>query len=275
MPPCFHATESLRVRMRHKLGSVAAIDYKGFEAGDTTVIWRYMSLDRYRDVLGGHLYFAAAKQFDDAFEGAITDAQAVKRRQSMARVYPHDEHARSRAFDDLSRAFGDLRRMTKVSCWHARSDENVAMWERYRPRTDIGVAIRSTVGALKNALGEFRLQPRYGAETILVGAVKYLDYATDEMSDKSMLGIFMHKRAAYRDEREVRALLSLRLAQEFGVEIPDDGVAVSVEPGTLIQQVRLCPRATEENRNEVARISAQAGVKCSVDRSALSRKPTY
>jgi hypothetical protein len=251
------------------------VDYPGFEVDNDTVIWRYMPAARFGDLLAGHLYFAAARQFDDQFEGAITEAENARREQIAARTFPDDTRAQRFQLQELSRAFADLRRMTKMSCWHARRHENVAMWERYRPATGCGVAIASTVGSLKRSLHEFRLKPSYGSERIVVGGVRYIDYANEEMTDGSMLGIFLHKRIEYQDEQEVRALLSLRMASEYGVEIPDDGVTVSVDAGELIDEVRVCPDATRTDVEELEMALRQANLDCSVSRSTLGRGPTY
>ncbi len=51
---------------------MAGVDYKEFPAGGRTVIWRYMATTRFARLLDGELYFAAARQFDDQYEGAIT-----------------------------------------------------------------------------------------------------------------------------------------------------------------------------------------------------------
>lgn len=251
---------------------MVAVDYADFEAADDLVVWRYMSLDRLRDLLTGHLYFAAARQFEDLFEGAITAGEQGRRLQEARRVFPDDERMQAWSAQEASRAFEDLRRMTKINCWHAMPHENAAMWERY---CSTGVAVASTVGSLKRTLHEFRLKPECGAESIYVGRVRYLDYAAEDMMDRTMLGIFLHKRVEYRDENEVRALLSLRMAQEFGVPIPDSGVHVRVDLAELIDEVRLWPAAT---MYEVAAVSdeiRQAGVDCPVSRSTLGNAPTY
>ncbi len=253
---------------------MAGVDYQGFAAGDNTVIWRYVSAARFGDLLAGQLYFAAAHEFDDPFEGAITQAENARRQQEMTRIFP-DDTARRRTLCGLSEAFADLRRMTKISCWHARAHENVAMWERYRPATGCGVAVASTVGALKRSLREFRLQPSYGAELVSIGTVRYIDYATEAMTNSSMLGIFLHKRVEYQDETEVRALLSLRMAVEFGVEIPDDGVTISVDPRELIDEVRVSPNATPAEVEELAEAARTADIDCRVSRSTLCSEPTY
>ena len=163
--------------------------------------------------------------------------------------------------------------MTKINCWHARAHENVSMWERYCPRG--GVAVRSTVGRLKRALEDFRLDPRYGAEPIRIGRVKYLDYDADDFADGSMLGIFFHKRAAFEDESEVRAILSLRMAVEFGVPIPDAGVPVAVDLTELIDQVRVGPH---HDPGMVERVEADlraVGVDCEVRTTTLADPPAY
>ena len=50
---------------------MAAAYYPGFEPDPAASIWRYMSAARYESLLTAGLYFAAAQQFDDPFEGAI------------------------------------------------------------------------------------------------------------------------------------------------------------------------------------------------------------
>jgi hypothetical protein len=147
------------------------------------------------------------------------------------------------------------------------------MWERY---SSTGVAVASPVGSLKRSLHEFRLKPEYGAEPIYISRVRYLDYyGAEDMIDRTMLGIFLHKGVEYRDENEVRALLSLRKAQEFGVPIPDAGVHVRVDLDELIDEVRLWPAATVDEAAAVSDEIRQAGVDCPVSRSTLGNAPTY
>lgn len=260
---------------RRNVSGVAATDYQGFEADGDTVIWRYMAVRRLTGLLEGHLYFAAAHQFDDQFEGAITVAEHARREASMVGLRLENDPAAMGGGDPLASAFADLRRMTKISCWHARPHENVAMWERYRPDTGPGIAVASTVHALKASLSDFRLQPRYGYEPIVVGAVRYIDYATEQMTDRSMLGTFMHKRIEHQDETEIRALLSLRTAAEHGIPIPDDGVAVDIDPRVLITEIRASPSATDAEIEDLAEAISGANVGCGVSRSSLAAEPMY
>lgn len=253
---------------------MAAHDQPGFEAGDDTVIWRYMPLSRLRALLSGSLYFAAAHQFDDSFEGAITEGERAWREQETARIF---ENEQDRQFDleSVSQAFGELRRLTKINCWHAATNENVAMWERYLREKKAGVAVRSNVGALKRSLGEFHLKPEYGEEPIVVGRVRYIDYASQDRFHRSMLETFLYKRIEYRDEQEVRAILSLRMAEEFGVPVPPDGVEVGVEPQTLVDEIRVSADAGEDVVDQVRTAVSDAGLGCGVTQSALARTPMY
>lgn len=235
-----------------------------------------MSVDRFESLLAEGLYFAAAAQFDDAFEGAITEAEETRRQLEAERMYPEDGEARDCVVKQLSGAFEDLRRMTMLSCWHeSTGHENVAMWDRYVAPDTAGVAVVSTAHQLKASLLPFRLAPDYGEEPIVVGRVRYIDYANETMDDRTMLGIFMHKRIEYRDEREVRAILSLRMADEFGVAIPNGGAFVDVDLAVLISEVRLSPSAKQVHEERVKAMIAEYDLNCGVARSSLSKKPTY
>src|SRR3954465_5604640 len=212
-------------------------DYPGFDIGDDTVIWRYQTFGRFQCVLDGRLYFAAAHQFDDSFEGAVTDAERAARVAAQARLFPTERSLQASILERMSAAFGELRRLTKINCWQATTHENVAMWERYTRSSPTGIAVKSTVGSVKRALREFRLRPEYGEEPIYVGRVKYLDYAVEPLGAHSMLDIFFRKRVEYRDESEVRLVLPLRGAEEFGVPVPRDGVIVDIDARTLVHEV--------------------------------------
>ena len=207
------------------------------ETSDDLVIWRCMPVKRFETVLSGHPFFAAAIQFDDAFEGSITagsersaicsDCASLRRRSG-----------RERALKATSKAFADLRRMVRINCWHAAEHESVAMWERYLPERACGVAVRSTVGSLKAALAHFRLALSYGEESILVRRVQYRDYVTDDFEDRSMEGPSSTSGSNSGMNRK-SVPCSLRMAAEFGVPIPEEGVFVGVDPDRPIDEVRL------------------------------------
>ena len=90
-----------------------------------------------------------------------------------------------------------------------------------------------------------------------------------------MLSIFLYKRIEYRDEHEIRALLSLRMATEFGVPIPGDGVTVGTDVDALINEVRLSPGVRDATMQELAEATKAAAARAPLVRSTLSRPPTY
>ncbi|MCA9233705.1 MAG: hypothetical protein KDA57_23915, partial [Planctomycetales bacterium] len=72
-------------------------------------LWRYFRTERFLELLeSNHLYFASARQFEDQdpFEGAV----AV-----LPPGFPVDP--RYTELEHGERAFEELRRLTKVSCW--------------------------------------------------------------------------------------------------------------------------------------------------------------
>lgn len=240
---------------------MVGIDYEHFAAPDNLVIWRYMPIGRLEMLACGQLYFPSARQFDDPFEGAITDAERAQRLDLVGL-----ERSPIGSEGSLA-AFEELRRMMKISCWHASPYENTAMWERYG--NDSAVAVASSVGSLKHSLHEFRLKPEHGEEEIKVGRVQYIDYASDVMDQRSMEARFMYKRIEYRDEQEIRALLSLRFAEEFAVPVPELGVYVDLNPEELIHQVRVWPTATEGDLTGIQAMVSGASLTCPVARSSL------
>jgi hypothetical protein len=132
--------------------------------GDET-FWRYFRADRFIDAITNRtLYFASAREFEDRFEGAT------------AVVPPRPVDPRFDLMDGENRAFEQLRRLTKVSCWNRGQCESEAMWKLYASGRK-GVAVRTTAGRLAASLRAFRLAPEYGEEEPVWGNVRYVDLA--------------------------------------------------------------------------------------------------
>src|SRR5947209_3430531 len=84
-------------------------------------LWRYFRLTRFAWMLeSSQLYFAAASQFSDRFEGA-------------AAVLPPDfpVDPRYEQMDYAEAAFFESRRKKKINCWHRAEYESNAMWRLY------------------------------------------------------------------------------------------------------------------------------------------------
>jgi hypothetical protein len=118
-----------------------------------------------------------------------------------------------------------------VSCWHVAEDENASMWKAYAARGQ-GVAVQSTLSRLVRAFPD-DIGLTQGL-TIYVGLVQYLDFRTaDVEAPSNAYAPVLWKKAFFRDERELRAVLSLtpgtRAAELISQQLVA-GIGVPVRP---------------------------------------------
>jgi len=226
-------------------------------------LWRYFRVDRLVSTLQSRfLHFPSARQFEDPFEGAV----AV-----LAHDFPSDPR-----YPDLGHAdnaFEELRRLTKISCWHRADYESAAMWKVYAAEGK-GVAVRTTPRRLQAALRPFRLAPEYGDEEPYWGMVRYRDLHTERLR-ASMERRFFYKHRAFESEREFRVIISVRTAEEFGVRVPDEGIDVPFLPDELVESVYLGPALSVEDHETVVGVCASAGIDARVSTSTLLGRPHY
>ena len=196
-------------------------------------LWRYFKTERFLELLqSSHLYFSSARQFTDPFEGAVAVLPAG---------FPIDP--RYAETEHHERAFEELRRLTKVSCWHRANYESDAMWQLYAGERK-GVAICTTPSRISAAAKPFRLKPEYGHEVLWAGNVNYVDLLTERLRI-NMLERFWYKHMAFSWENEFRLAISTRMAEEFGVLVPEHGVKVEFDIPQLIDRIYLGPSLSE------------------------------
>ena len=200
-------------------------------------LWRYLTTERFVNLIEcAHLYFAAANQFEDPFEGAVA-------------IQPYDFpiDPRYQEGDTSERSFRELKRLTKINCWHLSDYESNAMWNLYAD-TRKGVAICSTPDRIKKALQPFKLAPKYGAENLWAGLVRYEDLLKVRLKVNG-LERFFYKHQAFSWEREFRLVISVELAEEYGVSIPELGIDVDVSIVDLIENIMLGPALSALDRD--------------------------
>jgi len=225
--------------------------------------WRYFQLDKFIDSLReGNIYFAAANQFEDKFEGAVC-------------IEPKNENHElpSPAFDMINRAFQGLKRLTKINCWHKENYENDAMWKLYS-NDKKGIAITTTPQKMSVALKPYRLKPEYGVEDLYIGNVEYVDLSTHYV-ETTMLNVFFHKHIIYSYENEIRLAISLRQAEEFGVKVPELGIFVQVDYSQLIDEIIIGPNINSEDRETLFNVVRESGLESRIKDSCLLYKPRY
>ena len=226
-------------------------------------LWRYFRVDRLLETLrSGTLYFPSARQFEDPFEGAVA-------------IQPHDWPVDPRYGESEvgEGAFEQLRRLTKISCWHRADYESDAMWKLYAAGRK-GVAIRTTAERLAESLRPFRLAPNYGEEVPFWGNVHYVDLSTQRLR-VGMEERFFFKHRAFEWEREFRVVISVRMAEEFAVPVPELGIDVGLDPTVLIESIYAGPSLDAAEREQLIQGCEAAGVTVPLTTSTLLGRPRY
>lgn len=226
-------------------------------------LWRYFKTGRFVDLMDtGTLYFASARQFEDRFEGAVA---VLPPGFSVDPRYAEPERG--------ERAFEELRRLTKVNCWHRAHYESDAMWQLYAGVRK-GVAILTTPERIKEAAKPFRLKPEYGHEDLLAGNVKYIDLLKERLN-VSMSDRFWYKHLAFSWEQEFRLAISVRMAEEFGVAVPELGIKVEFDLGTLVDRIYLGPSLDAADIATVRAAAERHGLGGRIRVSSLLGQPRY
>lgn len=226
-------------------------------------LWRYFKTERFLEFLqSSRLYFAAVRQFEDPFEGAV----AV-----LPSGFPVDPR-----YADLEwheRAFEKLRRLMKVNCWHRAAYESDAMWQLYAGSRK-GVAICTNAERIRAAAKPFRLKPEYGHEDLWAGNVKYIDLLKERLR-VSMMDRFWCKHMAFSWEREFRLAVSVRMAEEFGVQVPELGIKVEFDIALLVEYIYLGPSLSKEDIGIVRDAAKEHGLEDRIRVTSLLGTPRY
>jgi hypothetical protein len=236
---------------------------KGVTCNENQKIWRYMHTARFEAILKEkRIYFASANQFNDPFEGAV----AV-----LPYNFPVDH--RYNKIDHFEKAFAELKRLTKISCWHIEEHESTAMWKLYSDRGK-GIAITSTPKKLSSSLTPFRLKQEYGIETLWGGNVKYVDLLQEKLK-VSMLERFFFKHNAYSWEQEFRLAISVRMAEEYGVQVPEKGIFVEADILGMIEKIHIGPEIDGYKMKNVITLCEEYGLESKVHVTSLLGTPRY
>lgn len=226
-------------------------------------LWRYFRTERILELLqSSHLYFASTRQFDDPFEGAVVVLPAG---------CPVDP--RYTELELGEKAFEELRRLTKVCCWHRASYESDAMWQLYAGSRR-GVAVRTNADRIRAAAKPFRLKPQFGHEDLWAGNVKYVDLLKERLR-VSMQDRFWYKHMAFAWEREFRLAVSVRMAEEFGVEVPEHGVKVEFDIPQLVERIYLGPSLPENDIDAIRAAAKAHGLEDRIRVTSMLGRPRY
>ena len=249
---------------------------------DTDVLWRYLTLDKFIDLVDSKsLFFAPLAWYakTDPFEGYVPQvameamASVPKKYQAeqtfvldkIAQMLPVEATPQLRRLrEDVGKHVPTMRAIFKnissclmVNCWYRSSHESEGMWGLY---SKSGVAIRTSVGALKSAIISTDRDP-----TIHLGSIKYIDFSDASLTpsdcvteDGQIFG--MIKRIAYSHEQEVRMYVT-RDRRGKMLEIQDPApMKIFVDLEKLIEAVVISPFAGESVSQSVRAICKWTGV---------------
>ncbi|USZ68549.1 hypothetical protein NGM10_02130 [Halorussus salilacus] len=276
---------------------------------DDAVIRRYLSVDRFWSLLeASGLWFSRIDGFSDQFEATLPKPNAdlrdaVKRWSGRdSTETEHNERMRKRRDD-----------RTYINCWRLGEDESAVFWNAYIG-DEYGVAVETTVGDFRAAVemdvsdGYVELYREYvrsrgperaerqarmydGLSKLQVGAVEYLDYDEDAIPGSTFsYSRYFHKRNAFEDEREFRAVFEDDAALTPEVEgydsvqlhglltgeemhVAESGQYVPVDTERLVTGVVLAPGTSESFRTLVELTLQDHGVDVPVTRSRLDETP--
>lgn len=208
--------------------------YKGIS--DSEVLWRYMDLFKFKDLVeSSTLYLARPDKFVDPFEGRLCPGNDNERSKSEA------------AFRDLYRiadSHGEPysethRKLVFILCWHRNTRENRRMWNiTESPKS---VAITTSGKALR----------RFTSPSLLKSAVKYapLDRPRTEFDHNSL---FFYKPTEYAFEREFRLLRQPAKGETFRLDDSEDEYRrVPIRLRKIVHRIILHPEAEEDTIDEV------------------------
>lgn len=170
-------------------------------------------------------------------------------------------------------AFEELRRLTKVSCWHRASYESDAMWQLYAGSWK-GVAVLTNAERIRAAAKPFHLKPGYGHEDLWAGNVNYVDLLEERLR-VNMLDRFWYKHMAFAWEREFRLAISVRMAEEYGIQVPERGIKVAFEIPQLIERIYLGPSLSEADAGAIRFAAKVHGLEDRIRVSSMLGTPRY
>ena len=204
-----------------------------------TVIWRYIGLDKFLDLLmSQELFFSNAARMSDQYEGLIPKRNQdylLKSINSGVVTIEDAEIERQKRIKHIH-AFKEL---TLLNCWTINQSESYALWKIYLGGSKSGVAIRTTVSKLTKAIKKGNDAYK---EDVFISKVKYTDFIKEEPENR--FNVITTKNKFYDFEKELRLFIFHYPKSESGIEPPYDisiGRRLKVDLNELIDEIYLSP----------------------------------
>ena len=200
-----------------------------------TVIWRYMSLDKFLDlIITDELFFSNAFSLTDRYEADIPIRnKELIRNKLLKKGLPENEV--NEKLTNLNMEVVAQKLATLVNCWSINQTESYALWKIYLSGGKAGVAIKSTVGRLKKSINNI---PNNKAEKIFIGKVSYTDFIDENNIDRKI--IITTKSNYYKYENELRLFILYNYKEQIDNKVAN-GHRIKVDTNIMIEKVFLSP----------------------------------
>jgi len=212
-----------------------------------TVVWKYLDLSKFLDLLMSQkLFMSRSDKFEDQYEGTFSE--------------PTFEEMKKLAADnpEFLSYYKTHREKVIVSSWHINEYESFAMWQIFTGNSE-GLAIRSTVGRLKNAL---TVESQFEQH---IGKVNYIDYKKEYIPFDDAFFPFLFKRKSFQYEREIRIISDL---SHTDLTI-NDGLKIKVNISELIEKIYIHPKSENWYKRLVIDLLGRLGFDFTIEKSDL------
>ncbi len=220
-----------------------------FEPNESDILWKYMSLPKFLNLLNGKLYFNRIDSFEDVFEATFPKYNELHRDEVYGGKCPIPQQS----FDDV---VFHAQRNTYVSCFHKNEYESAFMWKLYAGEN--GVAFVTSFKRLRESFCNER-------NRIYISDVKYIDYENEYLPEGNLFYLSIHKRKSFSHENEVRCIY---LSDASNADKPT-GMLMAVDLKKLIEKVYISPYAPAYMRDDIENILRSKGIDAEVIYSPL------
>ncbi|WP_411347118.1 hypothetical protein [Paenibacillus sp. WLX2291] len=203
---------------------------------DNTVIWRYMTKDKFQWLIeNSALYFPNIKQLKDSTNDPNDSLPSAETLTLLKMFKWPPNHLELFLREQLQ--YG-------ISCWSARKYESEHLWSKFNSCE--GVAIKSTVGKLNKSLDSIES---------LAKAIKYLPVSQDKQQSYAPEDFLFIKDPYYSDEKEYRVLIK-----------NENQNSITIDLNLLIDEIVV---GTEEDFNSILDIAATCNMQDKVKHSCV------
>ncbi len=213
---------------------------------DDTIIWKYLDLSKFLDLLiSRKLFMARSDKFEDQYEGTFSE--------------PTYEEIKKLLEDNPKYldAYKSKRKNIVISSWHANSYESYAMWQVFTKNNE-GLAIQSTIGHLKNSLTEPKAHQ-------FIGEVNYIDYKKEHIPFDDDFFPFLFKRKSFQYEHEIRVITDV---SHLDLQV-NEGVKIETDINQMIERLYIHPKSENWYKKLVIEMVNQLGYHFEIEKSDL------